>query len=176
MKNITHTKKLIFCFLFLGIGEIIIVIVFSFYGTKRALTNRTFDELTSLRIIKKQQIELFFSDRIKDVILLSGQSMVTLKLRFESLLYINEPLFKENINILKDQLDGTIDEIRRISNNLMPSVLEVSGIVCALRNLCHETGDIMGIKIERVGHLQRTFHIETAINKGTKIIVKLVLS
>ncbi len=50
-----------------------------------------------------------------------GQSMVALKLQLESLLYIDEQQIKENINILKDQFDGTIDEIRRISNNLMPS-------------------------------------------------------
>lgn len=182
-----------------------------------------------------------------------GQSLVALKLRLESLLYIDEAQIKENIKILKDQFDGTIDEIRRISNNLMPSVLEVFGIAIALRNLCQETGDHTGMKItfkcqgnfdsihtklttyiyritqealnnivkhsratevqiklslteevinlqicdngkgfipeeaamengnglynmrERVSLLQGTFNIDTAINKGTKIIVKLPL-
>ena len=182
-----------------------------------------------------------------------GQSMVVLKLRLESLLYIDEPQIKEHISILIDQFDGTIDEIRRISNDLMPSVLKVFGIDIALRNLCHETGDQTGMKItfenqgnfnsihsklttyiyritqealnnivkhsgasevriklsqteeviylqicdngkgfvpeevgtemgnglynmrERVDLLQGTFKIETALNKGTKIIVTLPL-
>jgi signal transduction histidine kinase len=76
-----------------------------------------------------------------------GQSMIALTLRLESLLYSDEGQIKENIKILKDQFDETIDEIRRISNNLMPSVLEVFGISIALRNLCQETGDHTGMKI-----------------------------
>ena len=76
-----------------------------------------------------------------------GQSMLALKLRLESLLYIDESQIKENIKILKSQFDETIDEIRRISNNLMPSLLEIFGITIALRNLCHEIGDHTGMKI-----------------------------
>jgi signal transduction histidine kinase len=77
-----------------------------------------------------------------------GQSLVALKLRLESLLYIDEKNIKENIIVLKDQVDDTVDEIRRISNNLMPSVLEVFGITIALKNLCSETGEHAGIKID----------------------------
>ncbi len=68
-----------------------------------------------------------------------GQSLVAHKLRLESLLYMNDPEIKDQIRILKDQFNVTIDEIRRISNNLMPSVLEVFGIILALKNLCDET-------------------------------------
>ena len=76
-----------------------------------------------------------------------GQSLIALKLRLEGLLYIDGPEIKQNIQVLKDQFDGTVDEIRRISNNLMPSVLEVFGIIIALRNLCNETEEHVGIKI-----------------------------
>jgi len=76
-----------------------------------------------------------------------GQSLVALKLRLESLLYTEDARIKENIIVLKDQFDGTVDEIRRISNNLMPSVLEVFGITIALKNLCTETGEHSGIKV-----------------------------
>jgi len=68
-----------------------------------------------------------------------GQSLIAHKLRLESLLYMNDPEIKDQIRVLKDQFDVTIDEIRRISNNLMPSVLEVFGITLALKNLCDET-------------------------------------
>ncbi|MCX6245190.1 MAG: HAMP domain-containing protein [Bacteroidetes bacterium] len=76
-----------------------------------------------------------------------GQSLVAQKLRMESLLYLDDKEIKEQINVLKDQSDRTIDEIRRISNNLMPSVLEVFGIVIALKNLCEETEEHTGIVI-----------------------------
>ena len=76
-----------------------------------------------------------------------GQSLIALKLRLESLLYIDGTEIKTNINVLKNQCDGTVDEIRRISNNLMPSVLEAFGITIALRNLCDETEEHGGITI-----------------------------
>jgi signal transduction histidine kinase len=76
-----------------------------------------------------------------------GQSLIALKLRMEGLLYTDEKDIKANINILKDQFDDTVDEIRRISNNLMPSVLEAFGITIALRNLCEETEEHSGINV-----------------------------
>ena len=72
MKNITLSEKLILYFLFLGLGTIFIISIYSYYSTQNALMNRTFDQLTSLRIAKKNQVEIFFKDRIKEVILLSG--------------------------------------------------------------------------------------------------------
>lgn len=70
-----------------------------------------------------------------------GQYLIALKLRLEGLSYSDSPRMKENIQELIDMFDSTIDEIRRISNNLMPSVLDAFGITIALRNLCHETGE-----------------------------------
>jgi len=72
MKNITLSEKLILYFLFLGLGMIFIISIYSYYSTQDALMNRTFDQLTSLRIAKKNQVEIFFKDRIKEVIQLSG--------------------------------------------------------------------------------------------------------
>ncbi len=74
-----------------------------------------------------------------------GQYLIALKLRLESLLYSDNSRIKENIQDLKDMFDNTIDEIRRISNNLTPAVLEAFGITIALRNLCQESGEHTGI-------------------------------
>jgi signal transduction histidine kinase len=76
-----------------------------------------------------------------------GQYLIALKLRLENLSYSDSPKMKENIREVVDMFDNTIDEIRRMSNNLMPSVLDAFGITIALRNLCHETGDNIGTKI-----------------------------
>jgi signal transduction histidine kinase len=92
-----------------------------------------------------------------------GQSLVAHKLRLESLLYLNDPEIKDQIRILTDQFNSTIDEIRRISNNLMPSVLEVFGITLALKNLCEEAEEHGGLAIlfETTGELEK-------INTNTK--------
>ncbi len=76
-----------------------------------------------------------------------GQYLIALKLRLESLSYSDSPRMKENIQELIEMFDTTIDEIRRISNNLMPSVLDAFGITIAIRNLCHETGENTGTAV-----------------------------
>ncbi len=76
MKKILLSEKLILYFVFLGIGAIAIISLVSFNSTKTALVSRTFDQLTSLRIVKKNQIEQFFTDRSRDVIFLASEQDV----------------------------------------------------------------------------------------------------
>jgi len=76
-----------------------------------------------------------------------GQYLISIKMKLESLLYLDEKEVKEQISRLRIDFDETLDEIRRISNNLMPSVLEAFGVVFAIRNLCVETSEHTGLKI-----------------------------
>lgn len=76
-----------------------------------------------------------------------GQYLIAIKMKLESLLYIDEHEIKKHISNIRADFDKTVEEIRRISTNLMPSVLEAFGIVYALRNLCVETSEQTGIKI-----------------------------
>jgi signal transduction histidine kinase len=71
--NISNSivKKLVIYFLLLNIFTVIVVGSYSYYRAKDALVERTFDQLTSLRIEKKNRIERFFNDRILDVSLVS---------------------------------------------------------------------------------------------------------
>jgi signal transduction histidine kinase len=71
MKVSTLTEKLILYFVLLGIGSITIITTVSFYNTREALMSRTFDQLTSLRIVKKNQIRQFYADRTRDITLLA---------------------------------------------------------------------------------------------------------
>lgn len=65
-----------------------------------------------------------------------GQTLTALKLQIESFNY--SELSEESANKLKllsNSVDWAVDDIRRISNNLMPSVLKEFGIAASLRYL-----------------------------------------
>jgi signal transduction histidine kinase len=76
-----------------------------------------------------------------------GQLLIAIKLRLESLLYQDGKEVKNSIQELKKYFDQIIDEVRRISNNLMPSVLEAFGLVIAFRNLFLDTEEHSDLKI-----------------------------
>jgi len=60
----------------MGIGSTVIVGVYSYYSARSSLIDRTFDQLTSIRVVKKNRIEDFFSDRFRDINLISQTSEV----------------------------------------------------------------------------------------------------
>ncbi len=70
-RNLSIATKLIILFLLMGIGSTIIVGVYSYYSARNSLIDRTFDQLTSIRVVKKNRIEDFFSDRFRDISLFS---------------------------------------------------------------------------------------------------------
>ena len=72
MKIGTLSEKLILYFVLLGIGAILIISTVAFYSTREALISRTSDQLTSLRIVKKNQIDQFYADRVRDITFLAG--------------------------------------------------------------------------------------------------------
>jgi len=72
MHSSTLTKKLILNLLFVGIGAIVIVGSLSFYTAKNALMNRTYEQLTSLRVLKKNHVETFINDRQRDIRLVAN--------------------------------------------------------------------------------------------------------
>ena len=83
MKNISITEKLILYFVCLGTAIICIIGYYSFYFSEKAILNRTFDQLTSLRLEKKNRIEQFFLDRVSDINLISKSDEI--KKIFETL-------------------------------------------------------------------------------------------
>lgn len=71
MRNIQISEKLILYFVVMGISLISIIGSYAYYTSKQALLSRTFDQLTSLRLEKKNRIEQFFIDRRNDIKLIS---------------------------------------------------------------------------------------------------------
>jgi signal transduction histidine kinase len=68
------SDKIVLYFVIIGITAIAVVSTYSFFTSKIALLNRTFDQLTSVRVVKKNQIEQFFNDRLGELSLLSNTS------------------------------------------------------------------------------------------------------
>ncbi|MFC2107021.1 histidine kinase [Bacteroidota bacterium] len=71
-RHISLRDKYIFSILVIGILIIIVIGSFSYYTARIGLLDRTFDQLTSLRVVKKRQIEVFFNDRSREIRLISG--------------------------------------------------------------------------------------------------------
>jgi signal transduction histidine kinase len=67
-----------------------------------------------------------------------GQNLIALKLRLEGMDNRDICSINKTISEVKSSCDGTIGEIRRISNNLMPAVLTEFGLVTAVRNICND--------------------------------------
>ena len=82
MKSISITEKLILYFVLLGVFVIVIIGTYSYHFSKQALLNRTFDQLISLRIEKKNRIEQFFQDRQRELALISKSGEITKVVKF----------------------------------------------------------------------------------------------
>ncbi len=78
-----------------------------------------------------------------------GQLLIALKLKFESSFKKTEEPSDVQIN-LGNLFDKTIEETRRISNNLMPAALSEFGLTTAIRNICNDISETSNINIELI--------------------------
>lgn len=76
-----------------------------------------------------------------------GQSLIGIKMRLESISENKINKAFETLAVVKDFVNKTIDEVRRMSNNLMPAVLSEFGLTTAINNICKQTADNSGINI-----------------------------
>jgi len=67
MKEISITEKLILFFVFTGLISIASVGAYSYHFAKKALISRTFDQLVSVRLEKKNRVEQYFLERGRDI-------------------------------------------------------------------------------------------------------------
>lgn len=73
--------KLILYIFFLGIFVIVAVSLYSFITARNAILQRTFDQLNSIKVAKKEQVEQFFNDRLKEVELFSHQGISDINIK-----------------------------------------------------------------------------------------------
>lgn len=64
-------RKLMLLFFVVGVASLTVIGTYSYYNAKNALLKRTLDQLTSIRVIKKGQVEFFFRERIRNILVLS---------------------------------------------------------------------------------------------------------
>jgi signal transduction histidine kinase len=76
-----------------------------------------------------------------------GQHLIAVKLKLEQITPENTCEAFRGIKEVRQAIDQTIDEIRNISNDLMPSSLEAFGLSNALRKLCQDTAQDTGLDI-----------------------------
>ncbi len=76
-----------------------------------------------------------------------GQLLIGLKLKYQSC-FNKSKLIQEDFLNLDKLFDKTIEETRRISNNLMPASLSEFGLTTAIRNICNDISETTDINIK----------------------------
>jgi len=74
MRKFSITDKLVITSISLSIGAILIVASFSFYNAKKAILDRTFKQITSVRVIKSNLIEKYFLNCVDEINLAKSSS------------------------------------------------------------------------------------------------------
>jgi signal transduction histidine kinase len=74
MHKISLSEKLIIAFVLISIGAIAIIGIYSYRSVHEAQMERTYDQLASVRYLKKKQVEAFYADRIAEVKALSVET------------------------------------------------------------------------------------------------------
>jgi len=67
MTRISLSEKLIISFMLLSMGAIGIVGMYSYLSARKAQMARTYDQLASVRYLKRKEVEAFYLDRIHEV-------------------------------------------------------------------------------------------------------------
>lgn len=92
-----------------------------------------------------------------------GQSILAIKMRLERISLVTPDKASKILDEVQDLFANAISEVRSISNNLMPAVLNEFGLVDALKNLFREINASTGIEIT-FNHKQFSLQVEDKIN------------
>ncbi|MFH0893064.1 MAG: PAS domain S-box protein [Bacteroidota bacterium] len=76
-----------------------------------------------------------------------GQSLIAVKLHLESMIVPEKPVSGKKMNEMRKMLDNLVDEVRQISNDLMPAVLVEFGFETAIKNMVRSLSENAGIKM-----------------------------
>jgi len=77
-----------------------------------------------------------------------AQELIAIKMALENLISKKEIPYNEKINALKNQINHSIDELKKISADLAPSGILEFGFEIAIKNLCTQVHKSSGIQID----------------------------
>ncbi|MBC7124314.1 MAG: PAS domain-containing sensor histidine kinase [Bacteroidales bacterium] len=119
----------------------------------RDITHRKFME-RELQLQRMRQVKSVIDGQKKERQRLSrelhdglGQNLVAIKLKLESIPHDIDGELNATLAQVKQMFNHTIEEVRRISNNLMPAALKEFSLAVVLRNLCNEVESNSGISV-----------------------------
>jgi signal transduction histidine kinase len=86
-----------------------------------------------------------------------GQSLVAVRLQLENAGNQSYSQMRATTDVAKLMIDQTIDEVRRVTNALLPAALNEFGLATALRTRCEEMANSAGLELifENSGSLER---------------------
>lgn len=99
-----------------------------------------------------------------------GQSLIAQKLRLESFKTPDEDSSKLSMDELKTCADQLVDEVRRISNALMPAQLNQFGLVAAVRQHCEEVTKFSGLDVS----FEATGNFEPMSRKSKTYLFRII--
>lgn len=119
----------------------------------RDITHRKFIE-RKLQMQRIRQVKSVIDGQEKERQRLSrelhdglGQNLVAIKLKLGSIPHDKAGEIDATLTLVKQMFNHTIDEVRCISNNLMPAKLKEFSLAVVLRNLCNEVESNSGVSI-----------------------------
>ncbi len=92
-----------------------------------------------------------------------GQSILAIKMRLERMASASPDKARKILEEVQGLFANTVNEVRSISNNLMPAVLNEFGLVDALKNLFREVNLNIGINID-FNYAEFELEVEDKIN------------
>ncbi len=134
MRKISITDKLIIASLLISVLTITVVASYSFYNAKKAILNRTFNQLNSVRVIKTNLIETFFYNCFKEVGLAAASSDI--RFLVKQINEINKPEKNTPIN------DFKLGKSRKFINELSQEhysrifIIGKNKLIYPLKNSC----------------------------------------
>lgn len=110
MRKISLTEKLILYFLFTGLFSIACVSWFAFQSGRKAIINRTFDQLSSVRVVKQNLVENYFREAGIKFELYSHPDLIA---------FLSKPLPYLNKDMLKSSFSESFAEESFFNQSLM---------------------------------------------------------
>jgi len=152
--NVEHTFALILAILG-GITLVVVVLVLATNLHEGRLANRRLQELAHNFVRRQVEERRRFSRDLHDGI---NQLMVAAKFRIElaqSQAEKGNPAYRSSLDGALETLRGAIKEVRRISHDLRPGLLDDMGLELALKDMFEQFRERSGVQVELACELRQ---------------------